>query len=67
MPAARFVPSLEVTDRAGAVVFAVGVGTVAVVDTDSAESGPDLTSAICLGRLDGRPCFAVAVETVVSR
>ncbi|HEX2384671.1 MAG TPA: NAD(+) diphosphatase [Acidimicrobiales bacterium] len=64
MRAARFVPSLDASsDRADAIVFTVGLGTVAVVDADGSEHGHDLTTAICLGTLDGRPCFAVAVDT----
>jgi NAD+ diphosphatase len=63
MPAARFIPQLEVIDRDGAIVFTVGPATVAVIDADPADHGHDLTTAICLGTLDGRPCFAVAVES----
>src|SRR5262245_57733578 len=64
MAAARFVPSLTPTvDRADAIVFTVGLGTVAVIDTGETDHGHDLKTAICLGTLDGRPCFAVAVDT----
>jgi len=64
MPAARFVPSLELpNDGADVIVFAVGLGTVAVIDVDAAGHGHDLSAAICLGTLDGRPCFAVALDT----
>src|SRR5262245_21966135 len=63
MPAARFVHSLEVVDRAGAILFTVGPGTVAVIDADGVDHGHALTTAICLGTLDGRPCLAVAVES----
>ncbi len=65
--AARFVPALELpTDDADAIVFTVGFGTVSVAsvaDIHPSRGEPDLDTAICLGTLDGRPCFAVAVES----
>jgi NAD+ diphosphatase len=66
MPAARFVPCVDpppaLTD---AIIFTVGPGTVSVFDPASTngDGDHDLATAICLGTLDGRPCFAVAVDT----
>jgi NAD+ diphosphatase len=64
MPAARFVPCLEVpSERADAIVFAVGPATVALIESDAAGLEHDLAAAICLGLLDGRPCYALAADT----
>jgi NAD+ diphosphatase len=66
MLAARFIPCLDPPDeRADAIVFTVGPGTVSVIDSAATNGGHDhdLTTAICLGTVDGRPCFAVAVDT----
>ncbi len=61
MPAGRFVPLLEVDAPDGTpVVFAVGRTTVAFLDDGDVEV--DLERAICLGTLDGRACFAIAVD-----
>ena len=62
MVVARFVPLLEAPpDAAGdPVVFAVGTGTVEVLEGDG--HGHDLGSALYLGTLDGRSCYAVAVD-----
>jgi NAD+ diphosphatase len=70
MAAARFIPALELStatiDTADAIVFTVGVGTVSVAsiaDMHPSRVEPDLSTAICLGTFDGRPCFAAAVDT----
>lgn len=72
--AARFIPLLDVEcDTGDPIVFSVGAGTVAVLDSGLGDGvalggglggdlGVDLGQAICLGTLDGRPCFAVAVD-----
>jgi len=64
MPAARFVPCLEVPrGRADALVFSVGIGTVSIASSTSAGHEHDLAGAIFLGTLDGCPCFAVPLDT----
>jgi NAD+ diphosphatase len=67
MRAARFVPLLELPgDPVEPIVFTVGIGTVSIIDARDADLDPgvlDVASAICLGTLDDRPCFAVAVDT----
>ncbi|HEV3227073.1 MAG TPA: NAD(+) diphosphatase [Acidimicrobiales bacterium] len=56
MEVARFIPLLDAPDAAGdPLVFVVGAGTVLVHE----ESDHDLTTAIFLGTLDDRPCWAV--------
>ena len=58
MRAARFVPLLELPHAAGAagdasepILFAVGSGTVAIVDATAQSHEHDLTAAICLGKI----------------
>jgi len=56
----RFVPLLHAPDDDGdPLVFVVGTGTVLVQE----ETEHDLSTAIFLGTLDERPCWAVAVDT----
>ena len=44
-------------------VFTVGPGSVAVIESDGAGFDHELDAAICLGTLDGRPCLALAIDT----
>jgi NAD+ diphosphatase len=59
MAAGRFIPLLAAPGgQDEPLVFAVGAGTVVVHEGEA----PDLDGAIFLGTLDGRPCWATAME-----